>query len=316
MKPRRLSRAKFCVLSCLVLWGINVVVHFPYATDAVSASDHNRAAAEFYKQAYAVPDAPTEEQRQQEAIYVMVAERAAKAFDVEGHVRQFVSDYGLQHKRVLDIGAGRGYLQDIVADYVGLDISPTAKRYFHKPFMLGTATGMPFRDNEFDAAWSIFVLEHVPIPEAALREMRRVVKPGGVIFLQPAWFCTSWAAQGYAVRPYSDFDFAGKLTKASLPLRESPLFQVSYVMPIRAVRLIGARITGGPAKFHYARLTPNYRKYWVPDSDAVNSMDAYEAVLWFESRGDACLNCPGGIGDFRLGPLDPLVIRVGPKTTE
>jgi len=173
---------------------------------------------------------------------------------------------------------------------------------------------MPFHDNSFDAAWTIWVLEHVPSPESALREMRQMVKPGGLILLEPAWFCTSWAADGYAVRPYGDFSLAGKLTKASLPIRESALFQVSYVMPIRAVRLFAANLTPGPTAFHYTRLTPNYRKYWVPDSDAVNSLDPYEAVLWFESRGDRCVNCPVGFGKFRLGPGAPLIIRIGSKT--
>jgi len=190
----RISLSMFCVLCSLVLWAMNVAVHFPYATDSVSAADHERAAADFYRQAYAAPKAPTAEEREQEAIYVKVGERAARIFDIEGQVRRFVADYGLQNKRVLDIGAGRGYLQDIVRDYVGLDISPTAQRFFHKPFVLGTATGMPFHDNSFDAAWTIWVLEHVPSPESALREMRQMVKPGGLILLEPAWFCTSWAA--------------------------------------------------------------------------------------------------------------------------
>jgi len=49
--------------------------------------------------------------------------------------------------------------------------------------------------------------------------------------------------------------------------------------------------------------------YWVPDSDAVNSMDPYEAALWFETRGDQCVNCPGGIDGIMGTPGKP-VIRV------
>lgn len=311
---RSVSWVLLGALICLAVWGVIVAWHFPYASDPVGATDHDKAAAEFYRTAYAPSKAPTEEERRQEEIYVKVAERAARMFDIVGEVKGFVARYALRDKHVLDIGAGRGYLQDVVPDYVGLDISPTAARYFHKPFVLGTATGLPFRDNEFDAAWTIWVLEHIPIPESALREMRRVVKPGGLILLKPAWFCTSWAADGYAVRPYSDFGLAGKLEKASLPLRESRLFQKSYIVPIRALRFFGASLTGGLTRFHYSRLTPNYTHYWVADSDAVNSMDPYEALLWFESRGDRCLNCPGGIRNFTLGPLTTLVIRIGSKT--
>ena len=78
-----------------------------------------------------------------------------------------------------------------------------------------------FEQGEFDVAWSIWVLEHVPNPEAALVEMRRVVKNDGLLYLFPAWDCTPFAASGYNVRPYSDFGVAGKLEKASMPLRTS-----------------------------------------------------------------------------------------------
>lgn len=116
-------------------------------------------------------------------------------------VTRFVKVHSLENKRILDVGAGRGYLQDVVHDYTGLDISPTVQRFYHKPFVLASATAMPFKDGEFDALWTIWVLEHIPNPESALHEMRRVVKPGGLLLLAPAWFCPTWAAEGYPVRP-------------------------------------------------------------------------------------------------------------------
>src|SRR6185369_13461701 len=152
-----------------------------------------------------------------------------------------------------------GYLQDMVENYVGLDISTSAQRYYHKPYVLASATAMPFHDNEFDAAWTIWVLEHVPNPESALREMRRVVKPGGVILLAPAWMCTSWAAEGYEVRPYGDFGIGGKITKASLPVAGNVWFRLSYLYPSRFVRYLSTKVSSGPTSFHYSRLTPNYK---------------------------------------------------------
>jgi len=212
----------------------------------------------------------------------------------------------LKNKKALDVGAGRGYLQDIVDDYTGLDISTTAGRFYHKRFVLGSATALPFPDDQFDIAWSVYVLEHVPNPEQALREMRRVVKDGGFVYLQPSWGCVSWAADGYEVRPYSDFSLKGKLIKASIPLRGSRPFYAAYQFPIRFIRLLSTSVSPGPTRLHYVRLTPNYEKYWVADSDAVNSIDRYEALLWFLSRGDECVNCPGSVrsvfpfGDVRL----------------
>ncbi len=45
--------------------------------------------------------------------------------------------------------------------------------------------------------------------------------------------------------------------------------------------------------------------YWTADADAVNSMDPYEAILWFVTRGDACLSHPTPWSQFlvRTGGL-------------
>ena len=45
------------------------------------------------------------------------------------------------------------------------------------------ATALDFGDNEFDKALATYTISAVPDPVAVLREMRRVVKPGGVIVI-------------------------------------------------------------------------------------------------------------------------------------
>ncbi len=169
---------------------------------------------------------------------------------------------------------------------------------------------MPFPDGEFDAVWSVWVLEHVPNPEQALREMRRVVKPNGLLLLAPAWMASPLAANGYGVRPYRDFGIGGKIVKATVPIQSSPAFQALYVFPARAIRWLST-LQNKPTAFHYRALTPNYEQYWQADSDAVNSMDPYEAYLWFKSRGDVCLNC-GSDRDMFLTSGLALMIRVKP----
>jgi hypothetical protein len=132
-----------------------------------------------------------------------------------------------------------------------------------------------------------------------------------LIFLAPAWACGPWLADGYLVRPYSDFDLSGKLTKASLAFRNHPLYQYAHLVSSRIVRNGVLLAEGGaPTTFHYRRIEPNYGRYWMPDSDAVVYLDPYEALLWFRSRGDECLNCPKSAGDQLLMGLQPLVIRV------
>jgi len=294
-------------LVALLLIVVNSAIHFPYDTDAPLTPQEIESARKYYTEAYQKPVTQNQVTSEYETEYIRVAERAAEAFRIEEQVSEFVKSFNLSNRHVLEIGSGRGYLQDIARNYTGLDISPSVARFYHKKFVLGSATAMPFPDDSFDGVWSIWVFEHVPNPEQAFHEARRVTRDNGVLFLFPAWNCTAWAAEGYEVRPYSDFDVAGKLVKASIPLRSSPAFKVMSLVPNRVVRHFVSRF--GPTKLRYRRLTPNYEKYWVPDSDAVNSIDSHEAMLWFLSRGDECLNCEDASILLPISSL-PLVIRV------
>jgi SAM-dependent methyltransferase len=229
------------------------------------------------------------------------AQAAFETLHIRDQVTQFVANNNLEHAHALEVGSGRGQLQDVVVDYTGIDIAPTAARFYHKSFVAGTATAMPFKDSEFDALWSIWVLEHIPNPEAALNEIRRVVKPGGLIFLLPAWECVPWAADGYEARPYSDFGLYGKLVKASIVIRTNRLFIAAYRRPIHLIR----SFAGSPTHLHYRRLTPNFREYWQADSDAVVSLDRTEFARWFTSRGDELLNATAVWGPLELRVRKP-----------
>jgi SAM-dependent methyltransferase len=208
-----------------------------------------------------------------------------------GHeeLKAFIQRYQLSSKRCLEVGCGRGVLQDLVTDYTGIDLSDSVRQYLHKPFYQSSATELPFEDNEFNAVWTISVLEHVFNPERALMEMRRVIKPGGLLFLHAAWQCRPWAASGFSVRPYRDLDLKGKLIKASVPLRNSVLFRSIYISPKRVLSCIRYALMRERTNFRYKKLSPNYDHFWQSDSDAVNSMDPYEVILWFMSRGDNCI---------------------------
>ena len=54
----------------------------------------------------------------------------------------FINKYELHKKRCLEIGCGRGVFQDLVPDYVGVDITDSVQRYFHKPFFKASVTTM------------------------------------------------------------------------------------------------------------------------------------------------------------------------------
>ncbi len=283
----------FGLLCCLAL----VAVYFPRNSDEPLTESEMRKTRDYYAAAYAAPAAGGSGSDATEQ-YVRTATASADHFGIEARVRAFAARNNLASKRVLEVGAGRGYLQDIVDNYTGLDISPTARRHFHKPFVLGSATALPFEDNSFDALWTIWVLEHVPAPEQALAEIRRVVKPGGHIFLLPAWDVMPWVAEGHNARPYSQLSLLGKLSKATIRPRV-----VSYILSellIRPLRYSAWRLSNSPTTLHYRKLQPNYNQYWEPDGDAINNLSRHELSLWFASRGDRLLNTnPTAFPDFR-----------------
>jgi SAM-dependent methyltransferase len=304
---RALKHVMIVVLTVTIITG---AIHFPYDVDAPLTQQEVEAARKYYTEAYQKPVTENQIRSEYETEYLRVAEAAAGGSRIEEQVSAFVKRFNLSDRPVLEIGSGRGYLQDVAQNYTGLDISPSVARFYHKKFILGSATAMPFPDDSFDGVWSIWVFEHVPNPEQAFHEARRVTRDNGVLFLLPAWNCTPWAAEGYEVRPYSDFGPGGKLIKASIPLRSSRPFVAMTLLPNRIVRNFVAWF--GPTRLRYRRLTPNYEKYWVPDSDAVNSFDSHEALLWFRSRGDECLNCEDS--SVFMGSV-PLIIRVHKPTS-
>jgi SAM-dependent methyltransferase len=91
---------------------------------------------------------------------------------------------------VIDVGAGTGALASAIAAIpstrvVGVDPSEGYVRVAHGDdrvrFEVGDAQELRFPDGSFDLALSLLVLNFVPEPTAAVREMIRVTRPGGVV---------------------------------------------------------------------------------------------------------------------------------------
>jgi len=85
--------------------------------------------------------------------------------------------------KLLDVGCGRKPYKDTyfsgAASCVGVDYLTERSQ----PDIVASALELPLDDQSFDTVVSTEVLEHVPDPLRALREMRRVLKPGGYVIL-------------------------------------------------------------------------------------------------------------------------------------
>jgi len=92
--------------------------------------------------------------------------------------------------RILDLGCGSGALAgalgEIPGSYVGADLSPGMLREARRRDLAvarSEAGRLPFGGASFDAVLALGLLEYVPDPGAVLREVARVLAPGGVAVL-------------------------------------------------------------------------------------------------------------------------------------
>jgi ubiquinone/menaquinone biosynthesis C-methylase UbiE len=108
--------------------------------------------------------------------------------------------------RVLDVGCGDGAYSVAVSrrggEVVGLDqslpmleASRTRGTSFGAGVRLcqGVAQSLPFRDASFDLVLAVTALCWIPEPLVALREMNRVVRPGGVVIVGELGRWSLWA---------------------------------------------------------------------------------------------------------------------------
>jgi SAM-dependent methyltransferase len=163
------------------------------------------------------------------------------------------------------------------------------RSYYHKPYYKVPGAQLPFSDNLFDGVFTYTTHEHIPDLEIALEEIVRVLKPGGVCLFAPAWHTRSWFSKGYKVRPYSELALGEKFIKLTIPFRDFILIRWPFVICRRIMRLFEYILNDRSANpLRYKKLKPNYEVYWHSDSDACNSIDPFDVILWFKSRGFIC----------------------------
>jgi len=116
----------------------------------------------------------------------------AHRYEKEWHIPAAANFAGTRGLKVLEIGCGMGtdgaQFARAGADYTGIDLTNAAVELARKrfaaselkgDFLVSDGENLDFANDSFDLVYSHGVLHHTPDIEAAVREIHRVLKPGG-----------------------------------------------------------------------------------------------------------------------------------------
>ena len=122
-------------------------------------------------------------------------EEEKKSFEVRSKIEVFKfiarnNKISFNNKTVLDIGFGSGNILEIIkklgAKCFGVEISQTAvDRLQNKEYQLKCTDGttLPYKNNFFDIVIASHTIEHIQDEYKILEEIRRVLKPGGLVII-------------------------------------------------------------------------------------------------------------------------------------
>jgi SAM-dependent methyltransferase len=193
---------------------------------------------------------------------------------------------------LLDVGCGTGSLALHLAELqrrgcvAGIDIAlpyiafaRSRRRCESAQFMVGDASRLPYSDGGFAAALAQLSLNFVPDAAAAVREMRRVVRPGGVVA------AAVWDFRGGLVFQRLFWDTAAGLDAGAGAARDR-LFSSPLALPDglptlwRAAGLAAVECGSITIRMEYA----DFADYWEPLLGGQGPVGGYVASLAPERR--------------------------------
>src|SRR5262245_43591033 len=152
--------------------------------------------------------------------------------------------------RVLDLGTSTGtnlrmLREDGFSNVAGLDLSENALRLCKEKqlgnVIRGDITRLPFFHDQADLVLATDVIEHVDDDRAAVREIARVLKPGGVVLVAAPAFRQLWGLQDEFAqhkRRYRKHELEQILSDAGMIVERSYYFNYLLFFPILFARIL------------------------------------------------------------------------------
>ena len=152
-------------------------------------------------------------------------------------------------QRILDAGCGTGfnlgyYSANKLRDVYGLDLASAALRHVRKrgfnKIVQASIMDIPFKSDTFDLVFSFDVVTQTPYDthDASLREMFRVLKPGGHLFIRVPAFMWLWSSHDEAIEAryrYVRDELAKRLAAAGFTI-EWTSYANGFLFPVILVR--------------------------------------------------------------------------------
>ncbi|HKU73281.1 MAG TPA: methyltransferase domain-containing protein [Pyrinomonadaceae bacterium] len=155
--------------------------------------------------------------------------------------------------KILDVGCGTGanlLMLSKYGDAEGVDISEDALAFCRERGLdkvrLGAGEKLPYEDGTFDLVTAFDVVEHMDDDLAGLREMRRVLRPGGRALLFVPTFMFLWGLQDDVSnhrRRYRLPELRRVLEQAGFEIERTSYANITFFLPILFVRKL-MRLTG------------------------------------------------------------------------
>ncbi|MCM1150546.1 MAG: class I SAM-dependent methyltransferase [Alistipes sp.] len=204
---------------------------------------------------------------------------------------------------VLEIGTGSGYGIEVVAPraarFVTIDKHAPAAELTQVPgaeFRQATVPPLPFADGEFDCAISFQVIEHIEKDAEFVREIHRILRPGGRLILTTPNRPMSLTRNPWHVREYTAEELRGLLCGCFAEVEMLGVFGNEKVMEYYARnRRNVARI----AKFDILDLQHRLpRRLLQLPYDILNRLNRRRLLT-----ADTELTTSIRMDDYRLGPV-------------